>query len=84
MGVTDRTEAARRAMLPGMPDELRARIDAGEQVWDTAAMQADFAVTGFMAPLVVVRRRSDGAVGSLMFTASPRFYFGWEAHDEQR
>ena len=35
---------------------------------------------GFTAPLVVVRRKSDGQKGSLMFQASPRFYFGFEPH----
>ena len=33
-----------------------------------------------MAPLVVVRRKSDGVKGSLMFQHSPRFYFGFEPH----
>ena len=31
-------------------------------------------------PLVVVRRKSDGQKGSLMFQAHPRFYFGFEPH----
>ena len=35
---------------------------------------------GFSAPLVVVRRKSDNQKGSLMFQASPRFYFGFEPH----
>jgi hypothetical protein len=38
-----------------------------------------FEVLGFMAPLVVVRRRSDGARGSLYFQHDPRFYYGFEA-----
>ena len=49
------------------------------QTWTTGELQRDFEVTGFMAPFVVVRRRSDGAVGSLEFTHSPRVYFGWKA-----
>lgn len=48
------------------------------QVWDTAELQRDFEVTGFMAPYVVVRRRADGVVGSLTFQHQPRFYFGWK------
>lgn len=45
--------------------------------WDTEAMQRDFEVMGFLAPFVVVRRKSDGVLGTLMFTHHPRFYFGW-------
>ena len=50
------------------------------QVWDTQQLSDDFEVMGFMAPLVVVRRKFDNQKGSLMFQASPRFYFGFEAH----
>ena len=32
---------------------------------------------GFAAPFVVVKRRSDGAVGSLEFTHSPHVYFAF-------
>ena len=39
-------------------------------------------VIGFSAPLVVVSRKSDGQKGSLMFQASPRFYFGFEPHSQ--
>ena len=75
----DPTEAARRDILPDMPAELAARVAAGEQVWTTEQMQADFEAIGFMAPFIVVRRRSDGAQGSLQFAHRPRFYFGWQA-----
>jgi len=47
------------------------------QVWDTDELSRDFTVEGFMAPFVVVRRKSDGAVGSLEFQAQPRFYFNF-------
>ena len=47
------------------------------QVWDTSELQKDYEVRGFMAPFVVVRRKSDGAVGSLEFQHMPRFYFNW-------
>ena len=78
----DNTAAARVAMLPGMTDDLAARVAAGEPVWTTAELTADYDVTGFMAPFVVVKRKSDGATGSLMFTHSPRYYFGWAPHQE--
>lgn len=47
------------------------------QTWTTEELTKDFEVLGFMAPYVVVRRRSDGKKGSLEFTHSPRVYFGW-------
>jgi hypothetical protein len=47
------------------------------QVWDTEELSRDFEVTGFMAPFVVVMRKSDGVIGSLMFRHSPRLYFGF-------
>ena len=76
--MNDPTETTRRAMIPEMPEELEARVAAGEQVWDTKAMQVDFEAIGFAAPFIVVRRRADGVKGSLMFTHNPRWYFGWE------
>jgi hypothetical protein len=76
--VSDTADEYRRMLVNLMPDELVARKDAGEQVWDTETMKAEFEVLGFMAPFVVVKRRSDGVRGSLMFTHSPRWYFGWE------
>ena len=45
------------------------------QVWSTSEMTDEFEVIGFLAPFVAVRRRSDGAKGTLMFQHNPRFYF---------
>ena len=42
--------------------------------------EEDFDVVGFMAPVVVVIRKSDKAKGSMFFTHSPRFYYGFEVH----
>ena len=53
-----------------------------QQTWTTEQLREDFEVDGFMAPYVVVRRKSDGKRGSLQFTHNPRVYFGWEPHDE--
>jgi hypothetical protein len=81
--MTDPTETTRRQMLaainaqPGSREYLEHKHG---QVWDTQQLSDDFEVLGFMAPIVVVRRRSDGVKGSLMFQASPRFYFGFEPH----
>lgn len=46
-------------------------------VWNTEELSRDFEVLGFMAPFVVVRRKSDGIKGSLQFQHSPRFYFSF-------
>jgi len=80
----DETEIARRAMvLSGQPrQDLSTAAVKGEQTWDTGEMQAEFEVLDFVAPFVVVRRRSDGALGSLEFTHMPRTYFGWREHEE--
>lgn len=51
------------------------------QHWDTAELQRDFDVIGFLAPYVVVRRKSDGQRGSLEFTHHPRTYFNWVPDD---
>jgi hypothetical protein len=76
----DRTEALRRERLaeinavPGGREALEAEYG---QVWDTDQLRQDFEVIGFMAPLVVVRRRGDGVKGSLKFQHSPRLYWGF-------
>ena len=81
--MTDPTEDIRRKLLaeinaqPGSREYLEAQHG---QVWDTQQLSDDFEIIGFAAPLVVVCRKSDGVKGSLMFQASPRFYFGFEAH----
>jgi hypothetical protein len=54
----------------------RAQLEAEHgQVWDTTQLSEDFEVLGFLAPFVIVRRKSDDKKGSLMFQHSPRFYF---------
>lgn len=54
-----------------------------EPTWDTSELQRDFEVLGFAAPLVVVRRRSDGVRGTLEFKHNPRVYFGWQAEEDE-
>ena len=81
--MTDPTEDIRKQMLadinaaPGSREYLEHKHG---QVWDTQQLSDDFEVIGFMAPLVVVRRKFDNQKGSLMFQASPRFHFGFEPH----
>lgn len=80
----DPTETARRNLLaeinsnPGSRDALEAEHG---QVWDTGQLSAEFQVEGFMAPFVIVRRKSDGQRGSLEFQHSPRFYFSFVPYE---
>ena len=71
-------ENARRQLvgeLNALP-KGRAELEAQHgEVWDTEELRRDFDPMGFLAPFVMVRRRSDGVVGSLMFQHDPRFYF---------
>jgi hypothetical protein len=56
----------------------RERLEAQHgQVWDTQQLQADFDVQGFAAPLISVRQKTTGRMGSLFFQHSPRFYWGF-------
>lgn len=81
--MSDPTETARRERLaeinaePGSREALEAEYG---QVWDTSQLGNDFDVIGFAAPLVVVKRKSDGQKGSLEFQHRPRFYFNFEPH----
>jgi len=50
-------------------------------VWDTNELREAFDVTGFMAPMVTVVRKSDNQRGSLMFQHNPRFYFDFSAYN---
>jgi hypothetical protein len=77
MPVNDTTEGYRRVLAAalnatGLPEAYRG------PVWNTEELQRDFEVLGFLAPYVVVRRRSDGAKGSLSFVHSPRLYFDFQ------
>lgn len=76
----DPTEAIRLERLaqinqqPGSREALEARH---ERVWNTPELAEEFIVEGFLAPYVLVRRRSDGQRGSMEFRHSPRFYFNF-------
>ena len=84
----DPTEAGRRLLVPIINASTDAELadvaavvsaETGEAPaeYDTAALQAAFEVESFAAPYVLVRRKSDGATGTLMFRHSPRVYFGF-------
>lgn len=81
--MNDPTEAIRRERLAEINAEpgSRAALEAHYgKVWDTQQLAEEFVVTAFIAPLVVVRRKVDDAVGSLEFQHHPRFYFNWQPH----
>jgi hypothetical protein len=79
--MNDSTEQPRRQLVneinsePGSREFLQAQHG---QVWNTDELARDFEVEGFMSPFVVVRRKSDGVKGSLMFQHHPRFYFNFQ------
>jgi hypothetical protein len=82
----DETEELRRSRLVSInaavesSDEQteRQRLQAQYgQVWDAVQLSAEFEVIGFMAPYVVVRRKSDGRKGSFEFQHLPRLYFNF-------
>jgi len=78
----DETENIRRARVAELNagEPSRAELEAQHgKLWTTTELTEEFEVKGFMAPFVVVRRKADGALGSLEFTHSPRFYFNWRA-----
>lgn len=71
---------ARRVRLQEINTDAgdRAKLEARHgKVWDTEEMRTEFEVQGFMAPFVVVKRKSDNRKGSLEFQHNPRFYFSF-------
>lgn len=82
--MSDPTELVRRQRLseinaePGSRASLEAQYG---QVWTTDELANEFEAIGFLAPFLVVRRRSDGVKGSLEFQHDPRFYFNFHPHN---
>lgn len=79
--MSDPTESLRRERLveinaePGSREAMEAQYGP---VWTTEELREHFEVIGFMAPLVVVRRKADGIKGSLEFQHQPRIYFNFK------
>jgi hypothetical protein len=69
--------AVRRKMIESGQPARDFAADLDEKL-DSAALAAKYDVLSFAAPFVIVKRRSDGVVGTLEFTHSPRWYFGWK------
>ena len=80
----DATEQIRRAQQAELNAAEAGRADLEArygQVWNTSELTTDFSVEGFLAPYVVVTRKSDGKRGSLMFQHLPRYYFQFQITD---
>ncbi len=78
--MNDPTESIRREMVAAINENPGSRESLEKQygsVWDTDQLRSEFEVIGFMAPMVVVKRRKDGIKGSLEFQHDPRFYFNF-------
>lgn len=85
--MSDPTENVRRELVGVINSQVtsddkdveRERLESEHgQVWNTIELERDFDVLGFMAPLIVVKRKSDGVKGSLFLQPRPRFYWGFE------
>jgi len=77
----DPTEEARRALVVEINCQAAERVALEArygQVWNTSELANDFEVLGFAAPFVIVRRKADSKVGSLMFQHHPRYYFSFQ------
>lgn len=84
--MSDPTENARRQMVakqqmagPKTREQLEAQYG---QVWNQEELNKEFKIIGFGAPIVVVRRLSDGVLGSCTFQLAigHRFYHSFEVH----
>ena len=76
----DKTEGIRRILTAVINSNSPERAELESKfgtVWNTEELGRDFEVSGFMAPFVVVKRKADGKVGSLMFQHAPRYYFSF-------
>jgi len=82
----DQTEDIRRNRLVAINSAIQSQDTQSERqrleaqyypLWDPSQLFSDFEVLGFIAPYVVVRRKSDGRKGSLEFQHHPRFYFNF-------
>jgi hypothetical protein len=59
---------------PKTREELEMYLD---RVWDTQQLSSEFEVLGFRAPFAIVKKRSSGEQGSMLFQNQPRFYFAY-------
>jgi hypothetical protein len=77
----DSIEDVRRALLHEINAEPAQRSIIEHRhgrVWSAAELAKDFQVLGFAAPFVVVRRKADNQLGSLLFQHYPRYFFAYQ------
>lgn len=77
----DSTEDTRRALVVLINAHAAERADLEVQygrVWNAAELVTDFEVLGFAAPCVVVKRKADNKLGSVLFQHRPRYYFAYQ------
>ena len=77
----DPTESIRRQQVAAINAEPGSReyLEATEgEVFDTSELQEALTILSFLAPYVVVQRKSDDVRGSLLFQHSPRLYYGFK------
>lgn len=53
------------------------------QVWTEDELVRDFETTAIIPPTYIVRRRSDGTVGSVLLQTRPKLYFRFMPSPEQ-
>ena len=78
--MSDPTEAVRREMVEEINTDPSSREwleDRYGKVWDTAQLQEEFNVTGFLAPFVAASSKLTGTKGTLEFQHSPRYYYSF-------
>lgn len=69
----------RRKVVNVQPVKSRAELEAQfGRAWDTAELAREFIVTAIIGSAVVVRRKSDDAVGTLnVKEGPPQFYYNF-------
>jgi len=78
---SDPTESVRRVAVNILNSEAGPRKELEDkygQVWNTKELQNDYITFGFLAPMIIVKRKSDSIKGTLFFQHSPRYYWGFE------
>lgn len=79
--ILDETEEIRRLrqaeLNRGLSREEIEVVFPGTKVYSTDELRAEWEIIGFFAPMVVVRSKADGGLGSFEFQHFPRFYFNY-------
>ncbi len=82
---TDKNDRlGRLAEIAARPRSREALEAEYGQVWDTRELAKDFIVTGIVFPYIVVRRKADDVVGTLLVQNTPRFYFDFTPDPAQQ